>query len=194
VLPAPDQVLLEITQALDALSIDYAIGGSVASGFHGQPRSSLDIDLLAWISPAQAEALAARVRGTFYVPETSMRAAVAAHTCFNLIHLTHAYKVDVFVAGTSALDREERQHRVRLAPFRGSEHTVWVAAPEVVVLRKLDWFQRSAGSLARQWPDILGVLRLQGDALDRAWMRSMAATMGLAELLERALSESGPPR
>ncbi|HTE05511.1 MAG TPA: hypothetical protein VK824_04880 [Planctomycetota bacterium] len=193
-LPIPDQVLVEITQVLDAQGIDYAIGGSVAAGFHGQPRSTLDIDLIAWLTMAQAEALAAAVRGRFYVPETSMRAAVEARSCFNLIHLEYAYKVDIFVAGARILDREERQRRIRLAPFRGSEQEIWVAAPEIVVLRKLDWFRRSEGSLARQWPDVLGVLKVKSGQLDVAWMRSAAAELGLSDLLERALAKADAAR
>ena len=40
----------------------------------------------------------------------------------------------------------------------------------------------------RQWRDILGVLAVQGDRLDLAYMRQWAAPLGVSDLLERALS------
>lgn len=40
-----------LTAALDDLSIVYLIGGSVASSYHGTPRATMDVDVLAAIRP-----------------------------------------------------------------------------------------------------------------------------------------------
>ena len=45
--------LLPLVRALEELDIDYQIGGSLASSFHGVPRSSLDIDVLTSLLPEQ---------------------------------------------------------------------------------------------------------------------------------------------
>jgi aspartate carbamoyltransferase catalytic subunit len=64
---------------------------------------------------------------------------------------------------------------------------VYVLSPEDVVLAKLEWYRIGGEVSARQWHDVLGVLRVQGERLDRDYMGDMAGTLGVADLLERAL-------
>jgi hypothetical protein len=191
--PEPDQVLLRITEVLERLGLRYAIGGSVAASIHGIARSTRDLDILVELPPASLPALLAEVREDFYVPVETARAAVTAHSSFNLIHLQLQFKVDLFVAGSSPLDHEELERVVRVAPVAGSPRTAAVASPEVMVLRKLDWFRRGGGLSDRQWFDVLGILKVQAGRLDEAWMRRAAAGLGVGDLLDRALRLQGPP-
>jgi len=48
------------------------------------------------------------------------------------------------------------------------------------------------GVSERQWRDVLGVLNVQGERLDVAYLRRWAATLGVADLLEQALAQAGP--
>ncbi len=43
----------------------------------------------------------------------------------------------------------------------------------------------------RQWTDILGILKKQGNALDLAYLQRWAAALQVADLLELALLEAG---
>jgi len=47
-----------IAAAFDALAVIWAIGGSLASGAHGEPRSTNDVDVIAVLDEAGARNLA----------------------------------------------------------------------------------------------------------------------------------------
>lgn len=43
----------------------------------------------------------------------------------------------------------------------------------------------------RQWGDLIGVLKRQGNTLDFAYLRHWATELNVLELLERAFAETG---
>jgi hypothetical protein len=64
-----------------------------------------------------------------------------------------------------------------------------LAAPEDIILNKLEWFRLGGEVSDRQWGDILGVMRVQGESLDMKYLRAWAKKLALSDLLEKALSQ-----
>lgn len=186
----PLAVILEIAGIFEDLGIPYAVGGSVASSVYGEPRASADADLIADLPEAKLVALTSRIEASYYVSEVAARDAVRRHSSFNIIHLDSMYKIDIFVAGSSRLDRDQLQRRIRLELVAEPPSSAFITAAENIVLRKLDWYRQSGEASERQWRDVLGVLKVQADNLDMLYLQQAARDAGLDELLERALEQA----
>jgi hypothetical protein len=71
-----------VTDALEALSVTYAIGGSLASAVHGVMRATMDADLVAEVQMKHIEPLVQALGNAFYADVEMMREAVRQHSSF----------------------------------------------------------------------------------------------------------------
>ena len=184
-------LLLLVTRILDDLDIRYVVGGSLASGMHGELRATNDVDVLVELPPEKITPLVAAMKPDFDIWEDTVRAAIAAGQSFGSLHVQWHTKVDFFPAGGSSLDARELERRLPLRLPSAPTQDVYFASAEDIVLRKLDWFRRSGGILERQLRDVVGVLKLQRDVLDLAYLRSTAAEEELTAQLDRCMDDAG---
>ena len=184
-------VTMMVADALDALGVPYAISGSFASALHGVMRATMDADLMADLRLEHVEPLAQALGDTFYADTEMMHAAVRHHSSFNVIHLDTMFKADVFVARPRAFDRAQLARRQLHLLSEDPERHAYVISAEDVVLSKLEWYRMGGEVSDRQWRDVLGVLKVQGDRLDQDYLRRMSVELGVTDLLERVLEEAG---
>ena len=189
-LPEQIAVTMLVADALEALGVPYAIGGSFASALHGVMRATMDADLVADLRQEDVAPFVQALGELFYANAEMMREAIGQHRSFNLIHLDSMFKVDVFVARPRDFDRAQLARRQLHLLSEDPERRAYVASAEDTVLAKLEWYRMGGEVSDRQWRDALGVLKVQGLRLDLAYMRHMAAGLGVNDLLERALEES----
>jgi hypothetical protein len=57
------------------------------------------------------------------------------------------------------------------------------------VLRKLEWYRRGGEISDRQWRDVLAIVALQGETLDRGTLTRWAPVLGVSDLLARSLGD-----
>jgi hypothetical protein len=180
------EIALDVGRELDALGVAWLVGGSVASSILGEPRATSDVDLVADLRGRHVSALFAALVDTYYIDEDATKAAVRTRGGFNVIQLASMTKVDIYCTRDEPLAREELERRI-FVEVDGRQ--VPCASAEDIILQKLLWFTLGGGVSDRQWRDVRGVIRVQGAALDRAYLEHHATSHGLLDLLHRALNE-----
>jgi len=186
----PIEVTLAVTGVLEHLEVEYVVGGSLATSLHGIPRATLDVDIVADLRMAHLDPFVAALKASFFVDADMVRDAIRRRSPFNILHLATMFKVDVFVTGTDELLSSELSRKRQVRVLEEPQADLFVASPEDMVLQKLMWYRDGGGVSDRQWGDVRGVIKTQGDRLDLAYLRLWAGRKGIAELLERALAET----
>lgn len=123
--------------------------------------------------------------GDYYAAEEPLHEAIRRRSCANVVHFASGLKVDLFVKRIGTYDDVCLQRHVE-RPLTPGGRTFPVATAEDILLRKLQWFRDGDEQSDRQWSDILGLLRLQRDRLDRAYVQRWANELGVDALLTRA--------
>ena len=183
--------VVPVVEQLQRLGVRYYVGGSVASSAYGVARSTLDIDLVAELAPKHVAALIEALQHDFYISGPMILRAIEKESCFNVIHLPTACKIDVFVAKKGDYDRAAMARIRRDKIGDGNrEIDVFLSSVEDIILNKLHWYKLGEEVSRRQWSDVIGVIKIQHDVLDRDYLKKWAAELTVSKLLERAFAES----
>ena len=186
----PIAITLRVIQELDRLNIAYLIGGSLASAMYGEPRSTIDADVVADLKVEHAAPLVRVLSGEFYIAQDAVLEAIHERRSFNVIHLASGFKVDIFVRRKRAFDDSQFARRTLQIVAADPERSAYVASAEDSILAKLEWYKIGGNVSERQWRDVLGILKTQSGSLDQTYLRDMAIQLDVAELLEHALRDA----
>jgi hypothetical protein len=178
-------VAVRVAMALSSAGARHVLVGSLASSLRGDPRSTNDVDFLTDLKVAQIPRLSAALGAEFDVDEGALGEAIRAASSWNIYFLPWMLKVDLFAAGPAKINQVRLQRAIE-SPLGGG--ALRVLRADDIVLSKLTWYRDGGAVSDQQWRDILGVLRVSGGQLDRAYLDQWATDLGVGELLHRAWS------
>jgi len=188
-LSEPIAVTVQVIEALEALAVPYLIGGSFAAAVYGVARLTADADLVADVRFEHVDLLANRLSADFYLDVESMREAIRQRSSFSLIHFKTMFKVDVFLPKPRPYSQMQMERRVQQPLSSETDQLAYFSSAEDSVLSKLEWYRLGGEVSDRQWQDILGVIKTQGERLDLAYLQQWAMALNVADLLEKAWRE-----
>jgi len=176
------------TDPLEREALGYMIVGAFATMAFGVHRTTEDLDLVLGLAPGDCPQFErAFPEEDFYRPPRETFLTEAARNQrghFNLVHHESGYRADCYMIGQDALQWWGLKHRRRIElDGRGC----WVAPPEVVILKKLEFFRE--GKSAKHPRDIRDVLELID--VDRPFIEEHVARLGL-QAEWRACQRSSP--
>ena len=91
----PIQIALRVAEALESCGLRYLVGGSLASSLSGEPRSTLDVDLVVSITEKDVPTFVDKLGDEFYADPDSLRRAIRDRSSTNIIHYATSMKVDL---------------------------------------------------------------------------------------------------
>jgi len=173
-----DDALVAILAALDDSAIPFMIVGSLASNFHGVPRSTRDADVVVELTPGALERLSNALRPPLSLAAQGGFEAVTGTTRYLIVLEDSPFVAELFVRSDDAHDRERFQRRQRVELLG---HPAFIATAEDMVVTKLRWAAGAARLKDRD--DIRNMLAVSGATLDWDYLDRWTALHGTAELL-----------
>jgi len=177
------KLLVNISQVLGELKIEYAVSGGVAVSVWGRPRYTADLDIVVEIiSKEKIEKLTEELLKKFKTGYLDKKAAITAFEEkgeFNIIEPEHALKADFFVI----VQAEHQKIEIKRAKKKkiGGKLIKFIS-PEDLIIAKLKWYQESQSD--RQLEDIAAVS--EAGKIDKKYLDSWIEKLKL----EREWEES----
>lgn len=175
--------IARLSNVLRAASIPFHLTGGIVASYYGQPRMTLDIDVVVRLKDtADTARLVDALKPFFYVDEQAVLISIRSNHMFQALNNETLLKID-FHVGERIPGELERSVTTELFP---GIH-VPIASPEDAVISKLLW---NAMGSERSWNDALHIVRRQ-TGLDRSLLAALADTLKVSEQLERLMAEAG---
>jgi len=172
-------------EALERLGIPYMVAGGFAAVVYGEPRLTIDVDIVADIRREQVpDFVAAFPLPAYYVSEEAIYDSLSRSYPFNVIQTTTGAKVDVVPLPPDPLTQTAFQRR-RREVYDETGHSAMFIAPEDLVVAKLFTFRETGSD--KHLRDARGVLVTLWAQLDLEYLRTQAHRQGMSDLWEDLL-------
>jgi hypothetical protein len=176
-----DDVIGAVLDALQAVKIPFMIVGSLATNFHGVPRSTRDADFVIQLTPGTFGALREQLPPPLRLDPQSRFEGITGTTRHLVEAAGTAFTVELFELTDDPHDiaRFERRQHVRIF-----ERPAFVATAEDTIITKLRWARQGGQGRAKDVADARNVIAVQGDSLDWAYVESWCRQHGTLDALQ----------
>lgn len=182
----PSDLLVLLAEKLERLQLSYFVTGSIATIIYGEPRFTNDIDVVVQLHADDVELFCQGFPSPdFYVSEEAVNTAIRNCRQFNIIHPSSGLNIDVMVPMDCPYNASRFQRKQQLRVAEGN--SIWFGSPEDVILKKLDYYQQ--GQSDKHIRDILGVMKIQGQKLDRGYIDDWSTKLKLANVWQSVKSQ-----
>ena len=170
---------------LEKSGIPYFVTGSIAAIFYGEPRLTHDVDVVVHLSQKDLLKFSTFFpQEQFYCPpeeviQIECRRRPFGH--FNLIHHESGMKADIYPDAEDELHQWAFQNRNRVDLGEGL--SLWLASPEYVIIRKLEYFRE--GGSEKHLEDIRKMLPQVDGYLKKEFLEAELEARGLAGYWKR---------
>lgn len=184
--------LQPVVNVLEKLSIPYYIGGSIASSVYGTARATMDIDIVANVKLNHIDLLIQELGKSYYIDGDMIKNAIEDSSSFNLIHLETSIKIDVFVFKNIPYQQSAFERKVK-DNFEGDDTKAefYFSSPGDIIISELQLYELGGKVSERQWLDVVGVIKVQTDSLDKNYLQNWTKKLGIHELLKNAFDDAG---
>ncbi len=174
-----------VIQRLEQLQIPYMVAGGFAAIFYGEPRLTIDIDIVADLKIVHLKLLLeAFPFPDYYLSEEAMRDSIGRRFPFNIIQTATAAKVDLIPLPDDVFSRMAFSRRQRMV-FNQAGSTAYFISAEDIVLAKLFAFEQTGSD--KHLRDVKGVLVTQWGHLNLDLIRRAVQQRNLLPQFEQLL-------
>ena len=126
-----------VIQVLEKIDIPYMVVGGFAAVFYGEPRFTIDVDIVADIQPRHLKPFVdAFPVYEYYASEEGIRDSLLRRYPFNVVHSATGAKIDLVPLPRDVFTRLAFQRRQRMA-YDEAGHTADFITAEDIVIAKL---------------------------------------------------------
>lgn len=166
---------------LERLDVAHLVCGSIASSSLGEPRLTLDVDIVISLPLDKVEPLCREFpEADFYVSLEAAKSAVRLRRQFNVIHPTTGNKVDFMICGRDEWSQSQMTRRRREVLMSGVE--TFVGSPEDTIISKMRYYRE--GGSDKHLRDCAGVLAVQREKIDRTYIDHWAKHFQVMDVWE----------
>ena len=178
-----------VIDVLEGLDIPYMVVGGFAAILYGEPRLTLDVDIVVDMKPAHIRPfVAAFPIPDYYASEDAIRDSLRRRFPFNVIQPFTGAKVDLVPLPHDLVTRAAFERRQRLEHDATGHSAAFISAEDLVVAKLIAFRETDSDKHLR---DARGILATQWGRLDLEAVRRRAATAGVGEPFDRALAMAG---